>query len=89
MDISQGRARDVTQLAGSNTTFTIFYTFNVLPPLILFLSLNMESSPNIFFIELIVCVTEVHCYCFNYVRYIEVSLFKINLSLEVVLHKSH
>ena len=37
LHFGQGKARDLNALAGSNTTITIFYTFNVLPPLTLFL----------------------------------------------------
>ena len=55
----RNEVRDLTALASSNTTLTMYYTSNVLPPLNLFLSqlgifLGIIS---LFFIWLIVCVT--------------------------------
>ena len=46
----RSEVRDLTVLAGSNNTLTIYYTSNVPPPLALLLSLNMESMPSYFFI---------------------------------------
>ena len=47
---ARNEVRDLTALADSDLTFTIYYTSNVLWPLTLFLSLNMESIPSLFFI---------------------------------------
>ena len=50
----RNEVRDLTALAFSNTTFTIYYTYNVLPPLTLFLSqYGIHTKP---FLHLISCL---------------------------------
>ena len=60
----RNEVRDLTVVAGPNTTLTICDISDVLPPLILFLSqCGIHTKP--FFIWLNVCVTYAHC-CFKF-----------------------
>ena len=59
----RNKVRDLTALAGSNTTLTIYYTSNVPPPLNLFLSqYGIHTKP---FLHLINCLY-IHCHCFKF-----------------------
>ena len=49
--------RDLTALAGSNTTLTIYYTSNVLPPFTLFLSQFRIHTK--LFLHLIICLCNI------------------------------
>ena len=57
----------------------IYYTSIIFLPLNLFLSLNMESIPIIFFIWLIACVTQVAIVS-GYDRSMQIGIFDFNKS---------
>ena len=78
---SQEWSWDLTALAGSNATLIIYYTSNVLPPFILFLS--QYGIPTESFLHLINCLCNIIVIFSSYSRSMQVDLFnEINISLK-------
>ena len=59
----RNKVRDLTPLAGSNITLTIYYTSNVLPPLTLFLSQYQIYTK--LFLHLINCLCNISLFLFQ------------------------